>query len=93
MRLSTFPTHIEMGDYLEDYARHFELPVRCGVRVNRLSRSAEGFRLETSTGALQAERVVIATGGYDVPTSPDFAAALAPETIQLAQPPTGILTS
>ena len=83
MRLSTFPTHIEMGDYLEDYARHFELPVRCGVRVNRLSRSAEGFRLETSTGALQAERVVIATGGYDVPTSPDFAAALAPETIQL----------
>jgi|tagenome__1003787_1003787.scaffolds.fasta_scaffold20968882_3 putative flavoprotein involved in K+ transport len=83
MRLSTFPTHIEMGDYLEDYARHFELPVRCGVRVDRLSRSAEGFRLETSKGPLQAERVVIATGGYDVPTMPYFAAALAPEIIQL----------
>jgi hypothetical protein len=34
MRLSTWPTHIEMGDYLEDYARHFDLPVRSGVRVN-----------------------------------------------------------
>jgi len=83
MRLSTFPTQVDMGDYLEDYARHFELPVRCGVRVNRLSRSAEGFRLETSKGLLLAERVVIATGGYDVPAIPDFAAALAPETLQL----------
>jgi putative flavoprotein involved in K+ transport len=43
MELSTFPTHDEMADYLEAYAHHFNLPVRSGVRVNRLSRSGGGF--------------------------------------------------
>jgi putative flavoprotein involved in K+ transport len=83
MRLSTWPTHIEMGDYLEDYARHFDLPVRSGVRVNRLSRTESGFRLETSHGVLRAERVVIATGGYQTPVVPDFAAELTPRIRQL----------
>ena len=32
----SFPTKDEMADYLESYARHFELPVRTGVRVERL---------------------------------------------------------
>ena len=38
-----FPAHAQasvtkdaMADYLEDYAEHFELPVRSGVRVERL---------------------------------------------------------
>ena len=73
MPLSTFATHTEMGDYLENYARHFELPVRSGVRVTRLSRTGSGFLIETSDGALQADRVVIATGGYQIPVVPDFA--------------------
>ena len=29
----TFPTKDEMADYLESYARHFQLPVRSGVRA------------------------------------------------------------
>src|SRR5215207_11613920 len=33
-----FPTKDEMANYLEAYAAHFELPVRTGVRVDRLSR-------------------------------------------------------
>ena len=72
-----------MGDYLENYARHFELPVRSGVRVTRLSRTESGFLIETSDGALQADRVVIATGGYQIPVVPDFAVELAPGIRQL----------
>ena len=34
----SFPTKDEMADYLEAYATRFELPVRTGVRVDRLSR-------------------------------------------------------
>jgi putative flavoprotein involved in K+ transport len=83
MQLSTFPTHDEMADYLEAYAHHFNLPVRSGVRVNQLSRSAEGFRLATPQGELQAERIVVATGGYNTPFTPDFAGELAPEIRQL----------
>ena len=33
----SFPTKDEMADYLEAYAAHFELPVRTGVEVDRLS--------------------------------------------------------
>jgi putative flavoprotein involved in K+ transport len=83
LRLSTWPTHNEMGDYLEDYARHFNLPVRSRVRVNRLSRTESGFRLETSDGELRADRVVVATGGYQIPVVPGFAAELAPGIRQL----------
>jgi putative flavoprotein involved in K+ transport len=83
MRLSTWPTHTEMGDYLEDYARRFDVPVRSGVRVNRLSRSDAGFGLETSDGELRAERVVIATGGYQTAVVPNFGTELAPTIRQL----------
>lgn len=72
-----------MGDYLENYARHFGLPVRSGVRVNRLSRTESSFRLETSAGVLRAERVVIATGGYQTPVVPDFAVNIASGIRQL----------
>ena len=34
----SFPTKDEVGDYLEAYAAQFELPVRSGVRVDRLSK-------------------------------------------------------
>ncbi len=38
-----FPTKDEMGDFLEHYARRFALPVRTGVRVDRVSRQGDGF--------------------------------------------------
>ncbi len=38
-----FPTKDEMADYLEDYAGRFSLPVRSGVRVDRLSRATTGL--------------------------------------------------
>ena len=96
MQLASFPTHNEMADYLEAYAQHFDLPVRSGVRVERLSRSDVpdrlsrsgvpdqlspgdgGFRVETSHGELRANRVVVATGGYQTPVVPDFADEIAP---------------
>ena len=34
----TFPTKDEMADYLEAYAKRFALPVRGGVRVDKLSK-------------------------------------------------------
>jgi putative flavoprotein involved in K+ transport len=82
IQVSRFPTHTEMADYVEAYAHHFSLPVRSGVRVNRLSRSGDGFRLATSHGELQCNRIVIATGG-NIPVVPDFAPELAPQIGQL----------
>ena len=33
-RRASFPTTHEMADYLETYAKHFELPVRSGTRLS-----------------------------------------------------------
>jgi putative flavoprotein involved in K+ transport len=81
--VSSFPTHTEMADYLEAYARRFDLPVRSGVRALRLSRNGNGFRLETTHGVLLCDRVVIATGGYGRPAVPSFATEVAPGIRQL----------
>ena len=83
MQLSSFPTHNEMADYLEAYAKRFDLPVRSGVRATRVSRSGSRFSVETSHGVLQCDRVVIATGGYSRPVVPPFATEVAPEIRQL----------
>ena len=42
---SVYPTKDETADYLEGYAHQFELPVRTGVKVDRLSASEERSRL------------------------------------------------
>ena len=45
-----FPTKDEMADYLEAYAARFALPVRTGVRVDRVARRATGFSCRPATG-------------------------------------------
>ena len=37
----SFPTKDQVADYLEAYAARFKLPVRTGVRVDRLAREAD----------------------------------------------------
>jgi putative flavoprotein involved in K+ transport len=72
------PTKDEAADYLEAYARHFDLPVRTGVRVDRLSAAPAGFEVRCGDEVLTAANVVVATGAYHHPRIPRFAAALDP---------------
>jgi len=72
-----FMTRDEIIDYVERYADSFDPPLREGVAVSALRRDEHGgFDLETTDGAIRADQVVIATGGYHVPRIPRFAAAL-----------------
>ena len=57
MPQKSFPSHDEMADYLEDYVRHFRLPVRTSTWVQRLFPSGHGFLISTPTGELQADLV------------------------------------
>ena len=50
-----FPTGREMGDYLESYVRHFELPVRTATHVDGL-RDADGQDGYVVTGGQPAIR-------------------------------------
>jgi putative flavoprotein involved in K+ transport len=64
--------------YVESYAARFELPVREGVWVKSVQQapSGSGFEVETSTGRMTAEQVVVATGGYHRPRVPGYASEL-----------------
>jgi putative flavoprotein involved in K+ transport len=80
----SFPTRDEMADYLEAYAARFDLPVRTGVRVERLARAEDGTWVVTAAGRrIQADNVVVATGAYQRPRVPELASQLDPRIVQL----------
>jgi putative flavoprotein involved in K+ transport len=73
-----------MADYLETYARTFALPVRSGVRVDRVSRARDGgFLVVAGDQRFHAENVVVAMAHYQRPRVPAFAAKLAAQVVQL----------
>src|SRR3954452_11959977 len=75
----SFPTRDAMADYLEDYARHFELPVQGGVRVDALARADDGrFLIAAGERRYSAARVGLATGPFQQAHVPDFAKELDP---------------
>ena len=79
----SFPTKDAMADYLESYARYFQLPVQTSVKVDRLSQKAEGFVIEAGSLLFEAENVVIAMANYQQPRLPAFAKDLDPSIRQL----------
>jgi len=78
-----FPGKDEVADYLEAYARTFELPVTLDTRVRSLDRADTGYRLDTARGSYQAGQVVVATGAYQQPAVAELAAKLRDEVVQL----------
>lgn len=83
---NAFPTGAQMGDYLESYAAHFDLPVRTGVAVDGLRASdapGGGYTISAGDHRFEASQVIIAGGFFRVPHVPAFAADLAPGIRQL----------
>jgi len=78
-----FPTKDEMADYLESYAARFELPVRSGSRVQRLTRENGRFVALTDDARYEADDVVVAMADYQRPKRPGFADALDPSILQM----------
>jgi len=78
-----FPGKDEVADYLEDYARTFELPVRLDNHVTSLERSNGGYRLHSDSGAYEAAQVIVSTGAYQEPYIPPLAQNLDVDVVQL----------
>lgn len=79
----SFPSKDAMGDYLEMYARRFQLPVRCGVRVERLSRLGDRFLVVAGNQQIEADNVVVAMANYQRPRIPAFASELHSRIVQI----------
>ena len=78
-----FPTKDEMADYLEAYARRFALPVRTGVRVERLFQRGARYVVASGAGEFEAAQVVVAMAKYQQGRVPAFAASLSGQITQL----------
>jgi putative flavoprotein involved in K+ transport len=79
----TYPGKDELADYLEEYARRFELPVICGARVDLLRREDDGYLVRAGAHRLTADNVVVASGTFQEPIVPEFAAQLDPGVRQI----------
>ena len=80
-----FATRDQMAGFLRAYAERFSLPVRHGVHVDGLHRSADGggYVVTAGTARYEAANVVVATGPQHLPRVPEFATELAPDIVQL----------
>lgn len=67
-----YPARENVVAYLENYAAHFGITPRFGVEARAIRRAAQGWRVETSAGGLEAPVVVVATGWADFPNTPQW---------------------
>jgi putative flavoprotein involved in K+ transport len=80
----TYPTKDPVADYLQAYAKAFDLPVRLNAKATELKRLDDGsFEVRTTDDTLHARQVVVATGPFQVPFIPPPAAKLDASVTQL----------
>ncbi|MGH2756201.1 MAG: flavin-containing monooxygenase [Actinomycetota bacterium] len=78
-----FASKNEWADYLESYARKFDLDVETGIRVERLTRYEDRFVAISGDRTFEADNVVVAMSSWQRPRVPDFASELDPRIVQL----------
>ncbi len=76
------PTKDEMIAYLQAYAARFDLPLRTGVRVDRISRDGGRYVVSAGDERIEADNVIVASGANRDPRIPVFSRELAPEIVQ-----------
>lgn len=78
-----YPSKDDIADYLESYARHFELPIQMSTCIERLEQVGQEFQaITTDGGRIAAQAVVIATGAFQQPMVPGIADQIAPDVQQ-----------
>lgn len=79
----TFPSKDQMGDYLESYAAYFRLPVRSGVKVERMFKEGAGYVVQAAGQRFEAAHVIVAMSAYQEAKLPSFARELSGDVVQL----------
>ncbi len=79
-----FMTATDVVELLDGYRRHFDPPVRTGVTVESVLRTADGFDVRTDHGQWRCDAVVAATGGSSEPRIPALAAEMPGHIHQLS---------
>lgn len=69
--------------HLEAWAKSFDAPIQSYTEVLSVAKTDAGFKLETTAGLLESQRVVLSCATYQHPRMPGFAAALDSEIQQV----------
>jgi putative flavoprotein involved in K+ transport len=80
---NSFPTKNQMADYLEAYARRFNLPIRTGVKVDSVTRDARRYVVSSGDHQFSANHIVVAMANYQVPHVPAFAREMDASIVQI----------
>lgn len=70
--LTEHPTGEDYVEYLENLAKHYDLPIETEVCVHSVQKNADSFVLTTSNGAYNSSYVVWAAGEYQYPKKNAF---------------------
>jgi putative flavoprotein involved in K+ transport len=73
----------EVTEFIEQFAKVLDAPVRTGVNVTSVRKADGGYGLTTSRGEIQARTVVIASGACNRPAVPPFTDAVPASVGQL----------
>ena len=76
------PTRDEVIDYLDRYATELDLPVELHSRVIALDHREGRYAAELPARTILADQVVVATGPFQQPWIPSFAASVASDVSQ-----------
>ncbi|QJD80750.1 flavin-containing monooxygenase [Spirosoma rhododendri] len=68
----TYPSRLQVVEYLEQYAAHFKIQPQFNQRVVSIRQATAGWIVQTQTDTFTAERVVVAAGYNRVPNIPDL---------------------
>jgi len=77
------PTKDEVADYMEEYAKQLNLPIRHDIKVDCLERNGNGYHITAGNSTFHAKNVIIATGPFQKPFTPAFANELDPSISQI----------
>jgi putative flavoprotein involved in K+ transport len=78
-----YPGREEVIAYLESFASTLELPVQLNSAVQSVVPADGAFILDLGTRTVDAEQVVVATGPFQTPNVPAFAAGLGADVFQV----------
>jgi putative flavoprotein involved in K+ transport len=78
-----YMTMPEVVDFISRYATVSGAPVRTNTTVTSVSPADGGYRVTTSDGEIRCRTVVLASGGYNLPSVPAVSASLPPDIAQI----------
>ena len=79
----SYPRRDDVVGYLTEYARRFDLPIELNSRVSSVRQRDGGFLVEVADRTFEAEQVVVATGPYQIPSTPAVSKRLGADVMQL----------